>query len=68
MLDKTQITMDSMKRYLELLGVMLERNKGRAAERSRPEISAAHKKMVGFIKQTRDEYFAVLELYADDNR
>ena len=68
MLDVTQFKIDSIKRHLGLLDMMLERNQRWVTERSRPEISQAHEKMVDLIKQTRNEYIAVLELYANGNR
>lgn len=68
MFDKTQLKMDSLKRHLGLLDMMLERNEAWIIQKAKPEISQAHQKMIDLIQQTRTEYLAMLELYANANR
>ena len=68
MLPITELRLDSIKRHLDLLNVLLERNNVWVTEKSTSEIRQLHQNIIDLIKRTRIEYIAVLELYASDNK
>jgi hypothetical protein len=68
MLEKTQFKKDGIERHLGMLEMMLARNAVWSTEKTTPEIRKAHDRITDLIRQMRDEYVAILELYVHDGR
>ena len=65
--EKTRVRVGSIQNHLDMLELMQSRNSAWVIERNGDPVRQAHKKIMGLIQQTTNEYVALLELYRENS-